>query len=301
MITTGFILLWAGLGLAQSTPKPSALLSSEKAAKTASYVLGLHASEGGYSAQKGSSPSLRATLSARRSLKLLGEKAPNPEKDVQFVASCVDAEGGFSDRPGMPSSTALVLSGLLVATDLGMHNMPEYDRLIETNKRLLLNNAKTFEEVRMGAAVYEALGVPSPRRNEWVRIIRAAHSDVGGYGPPNSRLRDTGGAVAALLRLKEPLAKKEKEYLQEFLLNGQGREGGFGMTDTAPPDLDCSYRIGRALWMLGSSPDATKMRAFLASCRSPSGAYAPHPGEEPTLVDTYRALIISSWLKGGTR
>lgn len=301
MITTGFVLLWAGFGIAQSTSKPSVPLSPEKAAKTTAYVLGLHAAEGGYAPQKGSSPSLRATLSARRSLKLLGAKAPNPEKDVLFVASCVDADGGFADRPGTPSSTALVSSGLLVATDLGMHNMPEYTQLIETNKKLLLNNAKSFEEVRMGAAVFEALGTPSPKRNEWVRVIRAAHSDVGGYGPPNSRLRDTGGAVAALLRLKEPLAKKEKEYLQEFLQNGQGREGGFGMTDTAPPDLDCSYRIGRAIWMLGGSPDAARMRAFLASCRSPSGAYAPHPGEEPTLVDTYRALIIASWLKGGTR
>jgi prenyltransferase beta subunit len=301
MITTGFVLLWAGLGLAQSTPKPSALLSAEKTAKTASFVLGLHGADGGYASQKGASPSLRATLSARRSLKLLGEKAPNPEKDMLFVASCVDADGGFADRPGTPSSTALALSGLLVATDFGMHKMLQYTQLIETNKKLILNNAKTFEEVRMAAAVYEALGVPSPRRNEWVRIIRATHSDVGGYGPPNSRLRDTGGAVAALLRLKEPLAKREKEYLQEFLLSGQGREGGFGMTDTAHPDLDCSYRIGRALWMLGATPDAAKMRAFLESCRSPSGAYAPHPGEEPTLVDTYRALIISSWLKGGTR
>ncbi len=301
MITTGFVLLWAGLGIGQSTTKPTSPLSPEKAAKTAAYVLGLHAEGGGYAPQKGSSPTLRATLSARRSLKLLGAKAPSPEKDVVFVASCVDGEGGFADRPGMASSTAIVSSGLLVATDLGMHTMPEYNQLIETNKKLLLNNAKTFEEVRMGAAVFEALGIQSPKRNEWVRTIRAAHGDVGGYGPPNSRLRDTGGAVAALLRLKEPLAKKEKEYLQEYLQNGQGREGGFGMTDTAPPDLDCSYRIGRALWMLGSSPDATKMRAFLATCRTASGAYAPHPGEEPTLVDTYRALIIASWLKGGTR
>ncbi len=302
MMITGFAMLAAWLGFPFGmgpTPDPLATLgqNSDRMAQTAQFVLDHHSPKGGYVPQKGSSPSLRATLSARRSLHLLGVKAPSPEKDILFVASCVDESGAFADRPNDKSTTTLASVGLLLASDLMMHKNPEYFKLIELNKRLVLNDAKSFEEIRMGAAVFEGLGVISTRRNEWVRQLRATQSTEGGYGPSGSRLRDTGGVVAALLRLKEPLAKQEKHALIEFLLSGQGKDGGFGVTESAPSELDSSYRIGRALWMLGVTPDARRMGVFLEKCRTPSGAYSVHPGEEPTLVDTYRALIISSWLK----
>ena len=302
MLFTGFVMLTAGLVFSQATgPLPDSEaplgLSKDKLAQTAQFVLEHHASSGGYIPQKGSSPSLRATLSARRSLKLLGVKAPSPEKDILFVASCVDASGAFVDRPNEKATATLASVGLLLASDLLMHQNPEYVKLIEFNKRFVLNNAKSFEEIRMGAAVFDGLGVVPSRKNDWVRQIRATQSEEGGYGPSGSRLRDTGGVIAALLRLKEPLAKQERQALIEFLLMGQGKDGGFGVTESAPSELDSSYRIGRALWMLGVMPDAKRMRLFLEKCRTPSGGYSVQPGEEPTLVDTYRALIISSWLK----
>ncbi len=302
MMFAGFVMIWAGLvfplGMAPAADYEAPLgQSKEWLAQTAQFVLEHHAPSGGYIPQKGSSPSLRATLSARRSLKLLGVKAPSPEKDISFVASCVDGTGAFADRPNDKATTTLASIGLLLATDLLMHKNPEYAKLIQFNKRLVQNDAKSFEEIRMAAAVFEGLGEVPIRRNEWVRLLRATQNNEGGYGPSGSRLRDTGGVVAAFLRLKEPLAKQEKQALMEFLLSGQGKDGGFGVTESAPSELDSSYRIGRALWMLGVTPDVKRMRAFLEKCRTPSGAYSVHPGEEPTLVDTYRALIISSWLR----
>src|ERR1700722_2727715 len=99
-------------------------------------------------------PSLRATSASVRAIKYLGGEIPNKEKHAAFVLSCFDPKtGGFAEPGGKPD-VAITSVGVMAAVELGIPK-EKYAKAMD----YLKENAKTFEDVRIGAAAVEAWGV----------------------------------------------------------------------------------------------------------------------------------------------
>src|SRR5205823_13226571 len=67
--------------------------------------------------------------------------------------------------------------------------------------KYLGEHAKRFEEVRLAAAGLEAIGKQSPKADDWLKQIAAMQNPDGSFGKGKGAARDTGSAVAAMLRL----------------------------------------------------------------------------------------------------
>lgn len=70
------------------------------------------------------------------------------------------------------------------------------------------------------------------------------------------------------------------------------------MTVDSPSDMDSTYKVARAVLLMKEVPNVQKMTAFLKKCHTANGGFADRPGDESTLTDTYKAIMVSSWLKG---
>ncbi len=287
-----------------STSQPTAALAplqylgKEGSAKTAQYLASLRVATGGYATQLGSSPTLAATFQARKALKVLGVKAVQPELDTAFVRKCVEpGTNYFVTRPGEKSTVMTSAGGIMTAVAVGLGDVADFKPVLEANSRRLQLEAKSYEEIRLSAAAFEALGEEPRVRREWIHQLRKTQGNDGGYGPENSRLRDTGGVIAAFLRLGETIPDREKQVYLEYFLESQKHGGGFGMTVDSPSDMDSTYKVGRAIWLMRESPNVQKLTAFLKKCHTANGGFADRPGDEPTLSDTYKAVLVSSWLK----
>src|SRR5581483_4013861 len=99
-------------------------------------------------------PSLRATNGAVRAIKYLGAEIPNKEKHAAFVLKCYDPKTGAFAEPGGKADVASTSIGVMAAAELGIPH-EKYAKAMD----YLKENAKTFEEVRIGAAAVEAWGV----------------------------------------------------------------------------------------------------------------------------------------------
>jgi hypothetical protein len=103
---------------------------------------------------------MRATSSAIRTWKYLGGAKlgsgfPNKAKAAAFVMSCYDPKtGGFADAPGGKPDVATTAVGVMAAVEFEAPKA-EFAKALE----YLQANAKSFEEVRIGAAAVEAWGV----------------------------------------------------------------------------------------------------------------------------------------------
>ena len=67
--------------------------------------------------------------------------------------------------------------------------------------------------------------------------------------------------------------------------------------EDGPPDLGASYRVMRALYMLGEKPDVDRLMSFIKSCRQSDGSYASSPGGTGDMGGTYTATIITRWVR----
>ena len=99
-------------------------------------------------------PSLRATSAAVRTLKYLGAEIPNKDKHAAFVLKCFDPKtGGFAEPGGKPD-VATTSIGVMAAVEMDIPK-EKFAKAMD----YLKENAKTFEDVRIGAAAVEAWGV----------------------------------------------------------------------------------------------------------------------------------------------
>jgi hypothetical protein len=114
------------------------------------------------------------------------------------------------------------------------------------------------------------------------------------YGKGAGQARATGGAVAAVLRLGGKV--EHPDNVIKALKAGQRPDGGFGKEGTNRSDLETSYRVARTFHMLKATPDAGRLRQFIASCRNSDGGYGVMPGQPSTTSGTYYAAIILHWL-----
>lgn len=240
-------------------------------------------------------PGLRATNGAVRALKYLGAELPNKEKHTAFVLKCYDSTTGAFAEPGGKPDVAITSVGVMVAKELGVPN-----EKIAKSMDYLKENAKTFEDVRIGAAAVEAWGVKDCpfKLDEWVKTAdteRASWKPPAEPKGPNGYARALGSYHAFRLRLGQPLnidAAKEP-----WLGDTQWADGGWGKDGAKASDIESTYRVMRALMLLKEKPkDGKQLRAFIDSHRNKDGGYATKPGDKSSMSGVYYCIIVSKWL-----
>jgi len=163
----------------------------------------------------------------------------------------------------------------------------------------LKENARTFEEVRIGAAAVEAWGVKDCpfKLDEWQGI---ANKELGTKLPTinSGGARMIGSITAFTLRLglrKETDSKPEA--IARLLDRGQLADGGWCKEGEKSSDIETTYRVMRAYTLLKEKPkDSKKLREFIQSHRNKDGGYATKPGDKSSMSGVYYATIITYWL-----
>lgn len=240
---------------------------------------------------KAPTPTVRATSSALRALKYFGGEAKDRAAAGKFVENCFDkASGGFADTPGGKPDVFTTAVGLMAMMELKLPTEP----YVEPGVKFLTENAKQFEEIRIGAAGLETVSKRPKQADAWLdQVVKTANAD-GTYGKGPGTARATGGAVAAVLRLGGKV--EQRDNVVKALKTGQRADGGFGKEEDQGSDLETSYRVMRAFHMMKEKPDDPKLRAFVAKCRNADGGYGVAPGQKSSLGATYFAAIILHWL-----
>lgn len=242
-------------------------------------------------------PGLRATSGAVRALKYLGAEIPNKDKHAAFVLGCFDPKtGGFAEPGGKPDVT-ITSVGVMAAAELGIPK-EKYAKAMD----YLKENAKTFEDVRIGAAGVEAWGVKDCPFDlkPWFQIAekeRRSWKIAGRVGDGSGQSRSLGSYKAFRLRLGQAADINAED--EPWMGDTQWSDGGWGKEGEKASDLESTYRVMRALMLLKEKPkDAKKLRAFVESHRNKDGGYAPKPGEKSNMSGAYYATIITKWLDG---
>src|SRR5262249_5396222 len=131
-------------------------------------------------------------------LRYFGGKPDNRAGFVAFVKSCRDAKtGSFADTPGGKPSVVLTSIGLMALTELKALTADVEKAAIA----YMADNAKGFEDVRMAAAGLETIGKKSDKNQIWLGRLARLQNPDGTFGKGAGLVRETGGAVAAVLRL----------------------------------------------------------------------------------------------------
>ena len=159
----------------------------------------------------------------------------------------------------------------------------------------LKENAKTFEDYRIGAAAVEAYGVKESGVDvkEWVAAadVEAKKEDV-----MNARM--LGSRVALAMRLGTPTEKDQRAMTATLLRNGQLTDGGWGKPGAKASEADTTYRVMRAYMLMEQKPkDADNVAKFVASCRRKDGGYGVDAEAPSSMSGVYYAAKIGEWLK----
>lgn len=265
--------------------------------ETLLYIFKLQDKEtGAFKVTPDGKPSLRACNGAVKGLKYLGfsKAIPNIEKVKTFVMSCYDPKTGAFAEPGGKPDVAITSIGVMVACELGIPK-EKFTKSMDYLKA----NAKTFDEVRIGAAAVEAWGVKEcPFDLEpWLTIAKRTGWPQSDTTKPDGTGRNIGSSAALWLRLGQTFSPANTT--STTLPGTQWPDGGWGKTGEAKSDLESTYRVMRALMLMKVKPkDPTKLKEFLASCRNKDGGYGVTPGEKSSMSGVYYYAAISHWLEG---
>ncbi|HEV3439205.1 MAG TPA: prenyltransferase/squalene oxidase repeat-containing protein [Gemmata sp.] len=284
-----------------------ALAQTKQKKETLKWVIELQDLTGGFYAspkEPGSDakpqPNLRATSAAARAIKYLGGEIPNKDKHAAFVLKCFDPKtGGFAEPSGKPDVTITSI-GVMAAAELGIPK-EKYAKAMD----YLKENAKTFEDVRIGAAAVEAWGVKDCpfKLDEWAKI--AEQQAFGGLKPlltleslRDGEARDWGSVVAFDVRLGLiPSKTFFDDGVGGFLRLGQRDDGGWGKRGEKSSDIETTYRVMRALMLIKEKPkDMPALRKFLESHRNKDGGYATKPDDKSSVGGVYYAVVVTKWL-----
>ena len=262
--------------------------------QTISYLQSLQHASGGFlplHAEK-VQPSVRATSAAVRALKYFGGEVPDRAAAARFIAQRFDkTTGAFLDVSGAEPEVAATAVGLMAVMELKLP-LADYE---PGATRFLNENTKSYEQIRIAAAGFEAIGKLSPQSEVWLKEVAKLRKADGTFGSGEGLARVTGGAAACWLRLGGKL--DDSEAILAALRKGQRPDGGFGDEKSNTSDLESTYRVMRAFYMLKTKPDEAKLRGFLARCRNADGGYGRIPGDPSTTAATYYVAIILHWLK----
>ncbi|MFO0960972.1 MAG: family 16 glycoside hydrolase [Isosphaeraceae bacterium] len=259
--------------------------------QTARFVAAFQNPDGGFAPNVGQASTLGSTSSAIRTLKYAGGSIPNVPGAIAYVRSCWDESGGFAPTPGGKPDANTTAVGLMAVAELKVADPERVAKALE----FLDKNAKTFEEIRLAVAGYEAVGKkPEGILPAWLGIITQGRKPDGTWGEGASRAFATGSAGVALLRTGQELDHRAE--IVKTLRDGQRPDGGWAKDD-GPSDLATSYRIMRGFYMLHEKPDLDGVRKFVAKYRQSDGGYAPAPGKPADVGTTYFAAIILYWAR----
>jgi prenyltransferase beta subunit len=264
---------------------------------TIGFLNSLRNADGGYapafdkSGTQGRS-SLRATLSAVRALRYLGDAPQGISATARFVENCFDRNtGGFGDFPGDAPTVPLTAVGAMARVDLKLPPESYRDGVV----KFLNERVKTLEDMRIAAAAFESLQLKPAKVDDWLRQIAADRNPDGTFGAGPGSARSTGGTEVMILRLGG--AVDHRDTVLKVMRAGQRSDGGFGSAERDGSDLESTYRVMRSFAMLKERPvDVDKLRSFIAKCRSANGGYGIQPGQPPTAAGTYYAAIVTHWL-----
>jgi prenyltransferase beta subunit len=260
---------------------------------TVAYVLQRQQADGSFVATdvKSAKPGLKTTSTSLRALKYFGGEPKEPTNVAKFVASHFDkATGGFADQPAGKVDVFTTAVGLMAVTQLKMPSEP----YLEPAMKFMTENAKSFEDIRIAAAGFEAVGKKAPKADDWIKEIVKMRNADGIYGKGSGTARATGSAAAAILRLGGTIDMRDN--VVKAMKAGQRADGGFGKEEEQASDLETSYRVMRALMMMKEKPDEAKLRTFIAKCRNADGGYGVAPGQASSVNGVYFAGIILHWL-----
>ncbi|HZZ77692.1 MAG TPA: prenyltransferase/squalene oxidase repeat-containing protein [Gemmataceae bacterium] len=270
----------------------------EIAKRAIAYVQRLRTKDGGFLVQLpkpgATTPSLRATTSALRVVRYYGGEIKDKDACAKFVASCYDpATGAFSDSPGGKPGVFETAVGLMAIVELKM----PMEKYADGATRYLAENAKSFEDIRIAAAGFEAIKKKPATHDKWLEEVRKLANADGSFGKGPGMARDTGGSVVTILRLGGKAA--DPDACLKILNAGQRATGGWGKAgDTTASDLETTYRVMRCYHMLKARPaNVAGLRDFIARCRNADGGYGVAPGQPSNVSGTYFASIILHWLK----
>jgi prenyltransferase beta subunit len=283
--------LLAAVALAVAAAPLAAQADADVKKAAIEYLAKLRNADGGYKADaKQEKSSLRATSSALRAIKYFGGEAAHKDVTAKFVASCWDAAAGaFADTPGGKPEVAVTAVGLMAVVELKM----DVEKYAGPAVKYLDENAKSFEEVRIAAAGFEAIGKKPARADRWLEEVKKTEEPQGAFGKGDGQARDTGGAVVTILRLG---GKADKAAVLKVLDMGQRVRGGFGKPG-AGSDLESTYRVMRCYHMLGAQPaDAGRLRDFVLTCRNADGGFGVQPGQPSSASGPYFAAVVLHWL-----
>ena len=116
------------------------------------------------------------------------------------MLKCYDPKTGAFAEPGGKPDVAITSIGVMAAMELGIPK-EKFAKAMD----YLKENAKTFEEVRIGAAAVEAWGVKDCpfKLEEWIAVgTKAMFDEYMNPGPPGDRTRTMASAIALVLRLR---------------------------------------------------------------------------------------------------
>lgn len=302
-LSFALVLLLPSVSFAQTDEMVKAVERDQAAKRTAKWVLGCEAPGGGFylapqdpKDDAKTQPSLRATNGAVRALKYLGFPLlkGEREKHAAFVLKCYDPKTGAFAEPGGKPDVATTSIGVMVAMELGVPK-----EKIAKAMDYLKENAKTFEEVRIGAAAVEAWGVKDCpfKVSDWFEIAKAdfprmvPHMNDGGA-------RAIGSIAAFVRRLNLQKDNDAKPAAVAKLMDdGQLADGGWNRQGAKAADIESTYRVMRAFMLLGEKPKgAAKLREFIAAHRNNDDGYATKPGDKSSMSGVYYCVIVSKWL-----
>lgn len=299
-LSLALVFVLPSLAAAQSEETVRAVEQKLAVARAAKWVLEQEVAGGGFRlAPPGPKdakpqPSLRATNGAVRALKYLGFPLLKAEREVhaKFVLSCYDPKTGAFAEPGGKPDVTITAIGVMVAAELDIPH-DKYAKAMD----YLKENAKTFEEVRIGAAAVEAWGVKECpfKLDEWHKIADDFGRLPARDQPKDGGARNTGSLTALVLRLGFELPAGHN--VRGVFDQGQRDDGGWGKKGEKASDIETTYRVMRALMLLKEKPkDAAKLRAFLDSHRGADGGFATKPGDASSMSGAYYCAIVSKWL-----
>jgi len=260
--------------------------------QTLAYLYSLQQPDGSFASGASTGKSdLPTTSAAVRAIVYFGGKVPNAESCRKYLLACQNSDGGFASRPGEVSQVRTTALAVLALVELSDADRARLNRALE----YLESQARNFEDIRIAAAAFEAMQVRAGDKTlkRWRQEILSLRNAEGTFGKGQEVARDSGSVAACLLRLGLPL--ENADAVTQAILGGQRRDGGWSRADQ-PSDLETTYRVMRALYMLKCKPDLKAVAGFVASCRTASGGYALRPGESATPQATYFAAAILRWL-----
>jgi hypothetical protein len=236
---------------------------------------------------------LRATSAGIRALKYFGGELNDKKKTAAFVLSCYDPKSGaFADSPGGKPDVALTAVGMMAAAEV----ISDFD--FSESTKFLLAKATTFEERRLAVAGMEASKKFPPALDEWFVEVKKSVNKDGTYGKELGLPRDTGGTIAMFLRAGKDIPMDERKAVINTLQAGQRTDGGYGKAEAKGSELETTYRVMRAFYLLKSAPtDVKALREYIAKCRNKDGGYGVEPGKPSAINSTYYAGIILHWLE----